>query len=183
MKCNSYEQYQRWGSIAHPLRTTVHYALNWAFWYGAFFLLGGHALATAIFGGAFVWAVGIRAHNYDLHAGGKDMRRDGIDFDRRNLSVNAFWPGMVAGEWHNNHHLFPNGIRSGFLPWQLDWSYLVILGFKALGALATSRDFKKQFYERHYNPYLAAKAAGGAVVAPSPPAAASVKAEASASDA
>ena len=47
---NTYEQYQKWGSVTHPARLYVHYALNWAFWYGAFHLMGGHALACAIFG-------------------------------------------------------------------------------------------------------------------------------------
>ena len=116
MRTNTYGEYSRWGSIAHPARTTLHYALNWLFLYGAFYLIGGHALATALFGWSAVWAVGIRAHNYDLHAGGKDRRRDGLAFDRKSLAINQLWPGFVAGEWHNNHHLFPNSARAGFLP-------------------------------------------------------------------
>ena len=101
VKPNTYAQYLRWGSIAHPLRTVVHFALNWAFWYGEFYLLGGHSLAVTIFASCGVWAIGVRTFNYDGHGGGKDKRQDGIDFNREDLSINQLWPGLVTGEWHN----------------------------------------------------------------------------------
>lgn len=160
MRINSYEQYQRWGSITHPVFQTAHYVLNWAFWYGAFYAMGGHALATALFGWSAAWAVGIRAHNYDLHAGGKDRRRDGIDFDRSCLAINQVWPGLVAGEWHNNHHLFPNSVRAGFLPWQPDVSFAFIRLYRLLGGVTSWHDRRAEFYRRHYEPYLAKKELG-----------------------
>jgi fatty-acid desaturase len=156
---NSYAQYQRWGSIAHPLRTWMHFAVNWAAWYGIFYMIGGHALGTALFGWAAVWGIGIRAHNYDLHAGGKDKRRDGVDFDRRNLSINQFWPGFVAGEWHNNHHLFPSSVRAGFQWWQPDISFAFIRFYKLIGGVTQWRDFQSKFVERHLLPYRAAQQA------------------------
>jgi len=165
MRCNSYEQYQRWGSIAHPARLIAHYLINWAFWYAAFYAMGGHALATALFGWSAMWAVGIRTHNYDLHAFGKDRRQDGVDFDRGSLAVNAIWPGFVAGEWHNNHHLFPQSVRAGFLWWQPDISFTCIRIFRLLGGVTEWRDFKPKFFERHYRPYLAAR---GNELVPSP---------------
>jgi sn-1 stearoyl-lipid 9-desaturase len=158
MRTNSYEQYQRWGSVSDPTRLIVHYLLNWGFWYAAFYGLGGHALATALFGWAAVWAIGIRAHNYDLHAGGKDKRREGVEFDRVSLAVNRFWPGLVAGEWHNNHHLFPTSVRAGFLPWQPDVSFAFIWFYRLIGGVSSWRDGRERFYERHYLPYRAAAA-------------------------
>ena len=116
-------------------------------------------MATALFGWAAVWAIGIRAHNYDLHAGGKDRRKDGVDFDRNSLAINAIWPGFVAGEWHNNHHLFPTSVRAGFLPWQLDLSYVFIWCYRQIGGVTTWRNGQERFYERHYQPYLADVAA------------------------
>ncbi|MGB8192148.1 MAG: acyl-CoA desaturase, partial [Chitinophagaceae bacterium] len=44
---NSYQQYRKWGSIASPLYTVLLWLFNWAFWYAAFCLLGGHSLACA----------------------------------------------------------------------------------------------------------------------------------------
>jgi stearoyl-CoA desaturase (delta-9 desaturase) len=122
-------------------------------------MIGGHALGTALFGWAAVWGIGIRAHNYDLHAGGKDKRRDGVDFDRRNLSINQFWPGFVAGEWHNNHHLFPSSVRAGFQWWQPDISFAFIRFYKLIGGVTQWRDFQSKFVERHLLPYRAAQQA------------------------
>ncbi len=150
---NSYEGYLRWGSVCHPARAYAHFVLNWAFWYGAFYLLGGHPLACAIFGMSALWAFGIRDFNYDAHGCGKDKRRDGIDFNRRDLSINQFFAGTVSGEWHNNHHLFPSGVRSGFLWWQLDNAYLLIRLVGLLGGVKSSRDFKQRFLDQHYEPY------------------------------
>ncbi|MFP2910024.1 fatty acid desaturase [Pyxidicoccus sp. 3LFB2] len=157
---NSYEGYQRWGSLCHPGWTVAHFALNWAFWYGAFFLIGGHALALALFGMAGVWAIGVRTFNFDGHGGGKDKRREGIDFNTRDQSINQLWPGYVAGEWHNNHHLYPSGARSGFLPYQLDLAWLFIRSWAWLGAISSYRDYKQDFLTRYYQPYLNGKKAG-----------------------
>lgn len=154
---NSYERYQKWGSLAHPANTVFHYVLNWAFWYGVFFLLGGHALATAIFGMAVIWAFGVRTYNFDGHGRGKDKRREGIDFNDRDFSINQAWPGYVAGEWHNNHHLYPNGARSGFLPYQLDLAWLFIKFYYLVGGIVSYRDYKDEFLEKYYNPYVASR--------------------------
>ena len=154
---NTYAQYQRWGSLCHPAYTILHYILNWAFWYGVFFLIGGHTLATCLFGMSAVWAVGVRTFNYDGHGGGKDKRREGIDFDREDLSINQVWPGYVAGEWHNNHHLYPNGARAGFLSYQLDLAWLFIRFYFLLGGVSSYRDYKEDFLRDHYLPYLEAE--------------------------
>lgn len=156
---NSYAQYRRWGSIARPAATVASFVLNWMFWYGVLYALGGNALATAIFGGACVWAVGVRTFNFDGHGAGQDKRRDGIDFHRGDRSLNQLWPGYVAGEWHNNHHLYPNGARSGFLPYQLDLPWLFIRFYSAVGGIASYRDRKAQFLRDHYAPWLAARGA------------------------
>jgi stearoyl-CoA desaturase (delta-9 desaturase) len=149
VKANTYEQYLRWGSIASPVRTVLHFVLNWTFWYTTFFLLGGHALATALFGMAAFWAFGIRTFNYDGHGRGKDRRKPGIDFNRDDLSVNQVWPGYVAGEWHNNHHLFPSSARSGFLPYQLDLAWIAIRFWNHLSIVTTYRDDKATFLKQY----------------------------------
>jgi stearoyl-CoA desaturase (delta-9 desaturase) len=146
---NTYRQYRYWGSLCHPLYTIAHYVCNWALWYGILFLIGGHPLATAIFGWAGVWAIGVRTYNYEGHGKGQDRRRDGIDFNRADLSVNQIWPGYVAGEWHNNHHLYPNGARSGFLPYQFDLPWLWISSLAKIGAISSYRDYKAEFLQKY----------------------------------
>ena len=149
VQTNSYAAYKKWGSLARPGLTVLHWFLNWGFWYGVFYLIGGHALAFALFGGACFWAVGVRTFNFEGHGKGKHVQRDGIDFNRKDMSINQVWPGIVAGEWHNNHHLFPHSARSGFLWYQLDLAWCYIRTLASIGAVSTFNDsksiFKKQF--------------------------------------
>ena len=152
---NSYAQYQRWGSLCHPAFTIAHYAFNWAFWFGVFYLTGGFPLATAIFGAAGFWAIGVRTFNYEGHGKGKDRRREGVDFNRRDWSVNQLWPGFVAGEWHNNHHLYPSGARSGFLSYQVDLPWYFIRFLSSIQAVSSYRDYAADFRRDYYEPYRA----------------------------
>lgn len=153
IKCNSYAQYQKWGSVAHPFYTIAAWILNWSFWYAAFFLIGGHALASTIFAGALIWGFGVRTFNYEGHGKGKDLRREGVDFDRKNRSVNQLWPGIVAGEWHNNHHLFPRSARAGFLKHQVDFAWYYIYFLYLIGGVKSYQDSTEQFFENYYLPY------------------------------
>jgi len=155
---NSYAQYQRWGSICHPGYTLLHYALNWSCWYAIFYAVGGHALATAMFGSAAVWAFGIRTFNYAGHGSGRDLRRPGVDFNVHDEAINQVWPGYVAGEWHSNHHVYPGSARSGFLRYQLDLPWLFIRSWYALGAISSYRDSRADFMRDLYEPYLRARA-------------------------
>jgi stearoyl-CoA desaturase (delta-9 desaturase) len=154
VRINSYSQYLSWGSLCHPGYTILHFSLNWSFWYFVFYWIGGHALSTALFGTSFFWAIGVRMFNYDGHGRGKDKRKDGIDFNRDDLSVNQIWPGYVAGEWHNNHHLYPNSARAGFLPYQLDLAWLFIRFYYGIGGIQSYRDNKADFFKYYYEPYL-----------------------------
>ncbi|NBX92519.1 MAG: acyl-CoA desaturase [Proteobacteria bacterium] len=154
IRMNSYQQYQKWGSVCHPFFTLCSFSLNWIFWYSIFFLIGGHPLAITLFGCAGFWAFGVRTFNFSGHGSGKDKRRDGVDFNRKDLSINQLWPGLVTGEWHNNHHLYPNGARAGFLPYQLDYAWYFIRFYKAIGGITSYRDYKQQFLTQYYSPYL-----------------------------
>lgn len=162
---NSHAAYRRWGSICHPAWTALHFGLNWAFWYGAFLLVAGHDFAVALFAMSGVWAVGIRTFNYEGHGRGKDRRRDGVDFNRADLSINQVWPGYVAGEWHNNHHLYPASARSGFLPYQLDLAWLLTRLLHRFGGVSRYHDFKAAFLRDHYRPHLEARANAPALAA------------------
>ncbi|GHN02498.1 hypothetical protein WSM22_39870 [Cytophagales bacterium WSM2-2] len=148
VRINSYASYLKWGSIASPLYTVSLLILNWIFWYSIFFLVGGPGLACALFTGAMFWYVFVRAFNYTGHGGGKVKHADGIDFDRSNLSINQTRPGLFSGEWHNNHHLYPQSARAGFLPYQIDLAWIYIYCMHKLGAVAKYTDSKKQFLER-----------------------------------
>ncbi|MDN3584567.1 fatty acid desaturase [Mucilaginibacter flavus] len=153
LKGNNYKQYKYWGSFANPLRSCTAWALNWSFWYLIFYFLGGHALACCMFGAAGFWALGVRTFNYDGHGKGKISHRPGIDFNRKDKSINQLWPGFVAGEWHNNHHLFPKSARSGFKKYQVDLAWYYIKMMYLLGAVSSYKDHKKEFENRFIVPH------------------------------
>ncbi|NOT75770.1 MAG: acyl-CoA desaturase [Cyclobacteriaceae bacterium] len=146
---NTYQQYQKWGSLANPGLSVLHWVLNWGFWYGVFYLIGGHPLAFAMFGGAGFWAVGVRTFNYEGHGKGENKQREGIDFNRKDMSINQAWPGIVAGEWHNNHHLFPQSARSGFLWYQIDSAWYFIRTLSFIGAISSYTDSKEAFRKQY----------------------------------
>jgi len=149
VRLNSYAQYLKWGSVASPLYTVLLWLLNWAAWYTIFYLVGGHGLACALFSAAMLWFVLVRAFNYTGHGKGKEQHKEGVDFDRSNLSVNQLRPGLFAGEWHNNHHLYPGSARSGFLPYQLDLAWIYIFVLYKTGAVVSFHDSKKEFLRRY----------------------------------
>jgi fatty-acid desaturase len=159
IKPNTYTQYKKWGTIANPLRTLIGIVLNWSFWFAVFFLIGGPSLVCAMFGAAGFWAVGVRTFNYEGHGKGHDKQRDGVDYNRDDMSINQIWPGYVAGEWHNNHHLYPKSARSGFKPYQLDLAWCYIKFLSLIGAISSYRDSKKQFYREYCNVPLVEKVA------------------------
>ncbi|WP_437363958.1 fatty acid desaturase [Olivibacter jilunii] len=149
VKANCYRKYQKWGSVVHPMRAISACLVNWLVWYGIFYLIGGHALACALFGAAAFWAIGVRTFNYEGHGKGKDKRKKGYDLNEKDMSINQLWPGFVAGEWHNNHHLYPSSARSGFLKHQVDlaWYYIKFLHF--IGGVITYHDSKASFMKRY----------------------------------
>jgi len=154
---NTYTQYRKWGSLTAPGSAILACFLNWAVWYGIFFLIGGHALAITIFGAAGFWAVGVRTFNYEGHGKGEDKRKEGTDFHWKDMSINQIWPGIVAGEWHNNHHLYPKSARSGFLDHQVDLAWYYIYMLSKIGAVTSYHDSKKEFRSRFFASYVEKK--------------------------
>jgi fatty-acid desaturase len=150
VQLNSYSQYQKWGSLTTPLYTIGVWLLNWVCWYAIFYWIGGHGLACALFTGSMLWFILVRAFNYTGHGKGEAHHQDGIDFDRSNLSLNQTRPGLIAGEWHNNHHLYPGSARAGFLSFQLDMPWVYIYSLHKLGMVASFKDSKKEFHKKYF---------------------------------
>ncbi len=151
VQLNTYAAYQKLGTLVTPLYAYLSWFFNWAFWYGMFYLIGGHALACTLFSAALFWFVLVRAFNYTGHGKGEVQHKDDIDFDRTNLSINQSRPGWFSGEWHNNHHLYPNSARAGFLPYQIDLAWIYIFSMFKLGAISSYKDNKEQFLKNYYN--------------------------------
>jgi len=149
VQLNCYKQYQKWGSVATPLYTIGLWLFNWTFWFTALYFIGGMGLVCAVFSAAMFWFVLVRAFNYTGHGKGHEKHIDGIDFDRSNLSINQTRPGLFAGEWHNNHHLYPGSARAGFLKYQLDFAWVYIWIMHRLGAVSSYHDSKADFMKKY----------------------------------
>lgn len=149
VQMNSYKGYKKWGSIATPFYTVAIWLLNWAFWYAVFYFIGGHALACGLFTAAMLWFALVRAFNYTGHGKGREQHVNGLDFDRSNLAINQTRPGLLTGEWHNNHHLYPGSARAGFLPYQLDLAWMFIFCMHKIRVVASYHDSKKEFLKRY----------------------------------
>ncbi len=151
VKLNDYKAYQKWGTLMSPLYTYGIWILNWAFWITAFYFIGGLALVCTAFSAAMFWYILVRAFNYTGHGKGKVEHKDGIDFDRSNLSINQTRPGLFSGEWHNNHHLYPSSARAGFLKYQIDGAWIYIYLLSKIGGVSSYKDYKKEFLEKYVN--------------------------------
>ena len=101
--------------------------------FAVLFALGG--VAAVVWAGALrlvyvyhvTWFVNSAAHVWGYQK-----------YRTSDLSRNNWWVAMLAfGEgWHNNHHAFEFSARHGLEWWQLDVTWLLIRGLKAVG-LAT----------------------------------------------
>lgn len=151
---NTFAKYKKWGSVMSPFYTVGMVLINWLIWYTIFYLIGGHSLACALFSAAYLWFIGVRAFNYTGHGKGIAAHKDGVDFDRSNLSINEIQPGLMTGEWHNNHHLFPGSARAGFLKYQLDLAWIYIYCLHKIGMVSSYKDSKKEFLKKFYKPGL-----------------------------
>ncbi len=160
VRCNTFAQYQKWGSITHPGWSIFHYALNWGFWFSVFYLMGGLPLALAIFGAACGWGVSVRNFNYKSHGSGEDRRIPGRDFNQHSQAINIPLAGYTAGEWHSNHHLYPTSARCDFQPGQFDTAWMLIAGMAKLGIVTSYKDYREAFLRNYYVPYLKEMADG-----------------------
>ena len=142
---NSYHGYKKWGTLSHPVGLLLEHIINWSLWFFLFYSIGGMSLVTASFGAAGLWSLSYRTLNYRVHLGGKEpsKERDSVGF-----SLNRTLPGILAGEWHNNHHLFPRSAKCGFEKNQLDMPWLFIHSLSRLGLVSDCRDDTNLYFSR-----------------------------------
>ena len=73
------------------------------------------------------------------------------------MGVNQLWSG--AGEWHDNHHLFPTSVPAALLQWQLDSAFTFIRFSRRLGGVSSWRNLRDESYESLSHPQLQAERA------------------------
>jgi len=125
----SYEQFQRLGSVEpiwHWLARMAMANLLWA-WLG-FAVAGWRGVLTWL-AGVFLYSFLVRDFNYRGHGGYLGGHVPG-------LPLNQVFYGVIAGEWHENHHAYPRSAKAGLAWWQIDIPFLLIKGLCLCGAVA-----------------------------------------------
>jgi fatty-acid desaturase len=145
VKLSTYAGYLKWGSLSDPKFLIKDFLVNWILWFSILYFLGGWPLVTAIFGFACVWIFLIKNFNYYAHGGGSNRKVPGYDLSEGDLAINQKDNGYAAGEWHSNHHCFPQSARSGFLPGQIDVPWMMVVVFYKLGLVKYFRDDTQKF--------------------------------------
>jgi fatty-acid desaturase len=147
----SFDSFRRWGSV----ESVPHYLARWLFatlfWVAFWLWVGGLPCLFAWGTALLLFHLGARDFNFRGHGGlsAEPGHVDGWDFDRSSRALNQRFYGLLAGEWHNNHHAFRVSANAGFLPGQLDLPFLIIRLMKSLGVVARYNDHRAQFLRRY----------------------------------
>jgi len=126
---NSHAQYQRTGSVESLWHYAARFASAHVFWGGLAWLLAGWWGVGVWISGVFLFTFIVRDFNYRGHSALTGTESHG-------QPVNQVIYGLIAGEWHENHHHYPRLARSGLKWWQVDAPYWVILGMKSCGIVS-----------------------------------------------
>ena len=146
---STYEQFQKTGTIEHAGHMALRTLFAQVFWAGLAWLIGGVSFVLAWYAAVAVVILTIRDFNYFGHGGSRQRpKRAGWEFDNRTLALNQIFYGIVASEWHNNHHMYPRSANTGLTPGQIDVSFLVIRLMRTLGIVTSYVDATPRFRER-----------------------------------
>lgn len=146
---SSYEQFQKTGTIEHAGYMALRTIFAQAFWIGVAWLIGGLSFVLAWYAAVFLVILTVRDFNYFGHGGGHQRpKRPGWEFYDRTLALNQTFYGIVASEWHNNHHMFPRSANTGLTPSQIDVSFLVIRLMRKLGIVSSYVDAVPRFRQQ-----------------------------------
>lgn len=126
---NSYEQFQRTGSVENLWYYSVRALFAALFWGGLWWLAFGWWGVWAWISGAFLFTFLVRDFNFRGHG-------TFTGTDKHGEPVNQPFYGITVGEWHENHHHYPRLARSGLRWWQVDVPYWIILAMKCCGMVS-----------------------------------------------
>lgn len=143
-RLNTYEEFQRTGSIEHVGVFFARALVAQVLWVVPLALFGGTMWVAAFYSAVF-WCMAMqRDFNYRGHSRDAAAKARGWNFGPGE-SINHRLYGYMSGEWHNNHHACPGSARMGFLRTQPDAGFLIIRLLHAVGIVNTYRDQRAMF--------------------------------------
>jgi fatty-acid desaturase len=126
---NSYEQYRRTSSIENVWIYLSRALFSHLLWGGLAFAVGGWRGVWAWISGVFLCVFLLRDFNYRGHSAMHGATGE------HGRPVNQIFYGLMAGEWHENHHNYPRLARSGLRWWEVDIPYWIICAMKWCGVV------------------------------------------------
>jgi fatty-acid desaturase len=145
---NSYERFQRSGSVEKPSAFLLRSVAAQMFWGVILFAAAGPAGLATWYAGVFITFFLIRSFNWHGHGGQNPRKKKpGWEFDDKNLALNQRFYGYLASEWHDNHHKYPMSANNGFLPGQFDLAFKIIQLLHKSGVINHYTDAAPRFGE------------------------------------
>jgi stearoyl-CoA desaturase (delta-9 desaturase) len=139
---NSYEQFQRTGSVEKVWCYAARVVVANLLWPALAFAVAGWPGVWAWISGVFLFTFVVRDFNFRGHSSLAGTNKHG-------KPVNQLIYGLIAGEWHENHHNHPRLARSGFAWWQVDLPYWLIRAMKFCGAVTHYNSLETADLPRH----------------------------------
>jgi fatty-acid desaturase len=125
---NSYAQFQRTGSVENIWVYGLRVLVANIFWSAVAYAVAGWAGVLAWISGNFLLTAVLRDFNFRGHA-------TLLGTSKHGTPVNQVIYGIIAGEWHENHHEHPRLAQSGLVWWQMDVPYMIIRAMKLCGVV------------------------------------------------
>lgn len=141
---NNLERFRATGSFEQEWRYPLRFIICNTFWSALFLLFGRPDLLAAFYFGSLTFLMIMRDFNYRGHD--EDSEHE-PKLDTHSLAVNQWIYGILASEWHDNHHRFSSSAKSGFAKKEIDISFAITLLFSKLGILESYVDSSRG-YER-----------------------------------
>ncbi len=144
---SSYETFQKTGSVENIWHYGARVIVANLFWGALGFAVASWPGVLAWISGVFLFTFVVRDFNYRGHASLFGTKEKG-------MPVNQVIYGIIAGEWHENHHAHPRLAMSGFTWWQVDLPYWIIKLMSLCGLVVqyNSPDRKGVISTAHPNP-------------------------------
>ncbi|WP_309894003.1 hypothetical protein [Archangium sp.] len=146
---STYEQFRRTGTVEHAGHLAVRTLFAQALWSGLAYAVGGVPCVLAWYAAVFFVTFVIRDFNFVGHGGRRQRAKvSGWEFDERTLALNQVFFGLLASEWHNNHHKFPRSANLQLVPAQVDNAFLFIRLLHAVGVVSSYVDAVPRFRQQ-----------------------------------
>lgn len=141
---NSVETFRKTGSFEAEWCYPVRFVVCNAFWCALFLLLGRPDLLCAFYFGVVTFLLIMRDFNFRGH---DEEAEHEPKLDNKSLAINQWFYGLLASEWHDNHHRFSTSAKCGFDRKELDISFAITRIFHKFGILESYVDSSRG-YER-----------------------------------